>query len=285
MGLPRRQRLFLLKELLKRDLASRYAGSALGLTWAVIEPLWQLALFTFVFSVVLKVSPLGERTDSFAIFLFCGLLPWMSVQEGVRRSATILTDHATVVKKLGFPTEILVSAAVLAAFIRSAIAGTVFLLVLIASGQLGWRGLALLLLAVPLQLALTLGLGLMAASLHVFARDVAPLLNLIFGAWFYLTPIVYPIVYVPEAYREWVLLESHGWARRPVQGRSVGWRAGLRPGPSGPDVGVDARPRRRQRRVLATEDRPGGRALAGAAPGYARCSRASRSAASVTTAQ
>lgn len=220
MGLPRRQRLFLLKELLKRDLASRYAGSALGLTWAVIEPLWQLALFTFVFSVVLKVSPLGERTDSFAIFLFCGLLPWMSVQEGVRRSATILTDHATVVKKLGFPTEILVSAAVLAAFIRSAIAGTVFLLVLIASGQLGWRGLALLLLAVPLQLALTLGLGLMAASLHVFARDVAPLLNLIFGAWFYLTPIVYPIVYVPEAYREWVLLN-------PMAGLVALYRAAL----------------------------------------------------------
>ena len=118
----RRHHLFLLKELVRRDFQGRYAGSALGLVWSFVQPLWMLLLFTFVFSTVMKIPLAGARTGSFAIFLFCGLLPWMALQEGVLRSSTAITDNSSLVKKLRFPAEILVLAVVLAALLHEAIA-------------------------------------------------------------------------------------------------------------------------------------------------------------------
>ena len=80
---------FLLSELVRRDFRGRYAGSFFGLAWSFAHPLWQLALFSFVFSFVLRIPLTGERTEHFALFLFCGLLPWMALHEGVaRRSPT-----------------------------------------------------------------------------------------------------------------------------------------------------------------------------------------------------
>ena len=96
------KRWFLLREMVRRDFAARFAGSALGLVWALVQPLWQLVLFTFVFSVILRVPLTGERTPHFAIFLFCGLLPWLAVHESLLRSATAINDNANLVKKLTF---------------------------------------------------------------------------------------------------------------------------------------------------------------------------------------
>ena len=201
-----RHHFFLLKELVKRDFQGRYAGSVLGFVWSLVQPLWMLLLFTFVFSKVMKVPLVGSRTGNFPVFLFCGLLPWMALQEGVLRASTSITDNASLVKKLRFPAEILVLAVVLAALLHEAIAALIFLGVLGFLGELTWRGLPLLLLAVPLQIALTLGLGLLLGSLHVFFRDIAQVLGMVLTGWFYLTPIVYPLSLVPERFRGWVEL-------------------------------------------------------------------------------
>jgi len=201
-----RSHFFLLRELVRRDFQSRYAGSALGLAWSLVQPLWTLLLLTFVFSTVMKISPVGSRTGHFAIFLFCGLLPWMALQEGVLRASTSITDNSSLVKKLRFPSEILVLSVVLSALLHEAIAGVIFLGVLAALGELRWGGLPLLLLAVPLQIALTVGLGLLLGTLHVFFRDVAQVLGMILMGWFYLTPIVYPASLVPERFQAWIEL-------------------------------------------------------------------------------
>jgi len=203
---PVRHHLFLLRELIRRDFQGRYAGSALGLVWSFVQPLWMLLLFSFVFSTVMKVPLTGSRTGSFGVFLFCGLLPWMALQEGVMRSSTAITDNSSLVKKLRFPAEILVVAVVLAALLHEAIAAAIFLGVLGFLGELTWSGLPLLLLAVPLQIALTLGLGLLLGSVHVFFRDTAQVLGMVFTGWFYLTPIVYPAALVPERWRGWIEL-------------------------------------------------------------------------------
>jgi lipopolysaccharide transport system permease protein len=202
----RRHHFFLLKELVRRDFKGRYAGSALGLVWSFVQPLWLLLLFTFVFSTVMKIPLAGSRTGGFAVFLFCGLLPWMALQEGVTRASTSITDNSSLVKKLRFPAEILVLAVVLAALLHEAIAALIFLGVLAFLGQLTWSGLPLLLLALPLQVALTLGLGLLLGAVNVFFRDTAQVLGMVFSGWFYLTPIVYPATLVPERFRGWIEL-------------------------------------------------------------------------------
>jgi lipopolysaccharide transport system permease protein len=203
-----KRHLFLLRELVKRDFQGRYAGSLLGFVWSFVQPLWLLALFTFVFSTVLKIRVVdaGNPGGHFASFLFSGLLPWIAVQEGVLRSSTSITDNAVLVKKLRFPAEILVVAVVLAALLHEAIAAVVFLVVLAALGDLRWGGLPMLLLALPLQVCFTLGLGWLLGAVQVFFRDTAQLLTMLFAGWFYLTPIVYSLDSVPARLRPWIEL-------------------------------------------------------------------------------
>lgn len=197
---------FVFRELVRRDLQSRYAGSSLGVLWSFVHPIWQLALFTFVFSWVLRVPLVGQGTERFAIFLFAGLLPWIAVQEAVVRATTAVTDNATLVKRLSFPSEVLVGAPVTAALVHEGIAAAVFGLALLVLGEGDLRHAYWLLPAVILQSGLTLGLGLTLAAVHVFFRDTAQLVSIVLSGWFYLTPIVYPLSMVPEAWRRWLEL-------------------------------------------------------------------------------
>jgi lipopolysaccharide transport system permease protein len=216
---------FLLRELVRRDLQGRYAGSFLGFLWSFVQPAWQLLLFSFVFSTVMRVPLVAAGTGRFWVFLFCGLLPWMAVQEGISRGATAITDNPHLVKKLRFPAEILVVTTVVAALVHEAIAALVFLLALVLVGELSPRTLPWLLAALPLQVALTCGLGLLLAGIQVFFRDVAQVIGMLLTGWFYLTPIVYPLALVPERWREWMALN-------PLAGLVELYRAALLGGPT-----------------------------------------------------
>ena len=197
---------FLLRELVRRDFQGRYAGSLLGFLWSFVQPLWQLALFSFVFATVMQIPLTGERTDNFAVFLFCGLMPWLALNEGVLRSSTAITDNASLVKKIQFPAELLVLAVVLGAVVHQLIATAVFVVILAWLGQLAWTSLWIIVLVLPVQIALTLGLGFFLATVHTFFRDVAQVVGMVLMAWFYLTPIVYPLSLVPEEYRSFLAL-------------------------------------------------------------------------------
>ena len=198
--------IFLLREFVRRDFDGRYAGSVLGFLWSLVQPAWQLVLFYFVFATVMKIPLYGERTDNFAIFLFCGLLPWLAIHEGIFRSTTAITDNANLVKKIHFPAEILVLTVVLGAIVHQLIASALFIVVLIGFGELSWTGLPWLLVALPVQIALTMGLGLLAATANTFFRDVSQLLGMLLTAWFYITPIVYPLSLPGESLRGWLEL-------------------------------------------------------------------------------
>ena len=201
---PRRQHLFLLRELVLRNLRARYAGSGLGLAWSLLNPLWQLLLFTYVFSFVLRFSLEGERTQNFAVFLFCGLLPWMAIHEGVSRSASALTDNADLVKKMRLPGELLVASLVLGALLHAAVGVVAFIVILAAIGELSVGSLPLLLVAVPVQAAMTFGLGLGLAAANAYFRDTAQAAGLVLNAWFFLTPIIYSVHVTPVQYQRFV---------------------------------------------------------------------------------
>jgi lipopolysaccharide transport system permease protein len=226
------RQIFLLKELIRRDFQARYAGSLLGFLWPFLLPLWQLLLFTFVFSTVMKIkiAQLGEHTDTFGIFLFAGLLPWMAIQEGIVRSATAIVDNAALVRHSRFHSSVLVLAVVLSALLQQGIAAAVFLAILAALGDLAPGGLPLLALALPLQVALTLGLGLIVCCFHTLFRDTAQLLGLVTMGWFYLTPIVYPLSLVPERYQIWLewnpLTALVGIYRQAFLGGELAWQPG-----------------------------------------------------------
>jgi len=188
----------------RRDIRARYVNSVLGLSWAIIVPLTLLSLYTFVFSYVLKVRLGGTGTTaSFAVYLFCGMLPWLAFAEGVTRSTSVVLEHAHLIKKVVFPSEILPVFAVLAALV-SELVGLILLLAYVGVLQgLAWTVLALPVVLV-LQVMLTVGLGWLLASVNVFLRDVGQVLGLAVTIAMFLTPIFYPADLVPARFR-WLL--------------------------------------------------------------------------------
>ncbi len=97
----------LLYQLVRRDFEQRYVGSVVGWLWGIIHPLVLLAVYTFVFVYAFGMRlPQGEVTDSYPLFLFAGMLPWLLFSETLQRSASSLVDYSSLIKKTVFPAEI-----------------------------------------------------------------------------------------------------------------------------------------------------------------------------------
>jgi lipopolysaccharide transport system permease protein len=197
---PLPARIFLLKEMVIRDLRSRYAGSGLGVLWAFALPVIWMFLYTAVFAVILR-APVEAGFSTFPEFLMAGLLPWMAVQEGISRSASALTDNAAMVKKTVFPIETLILSVVLAAVVNQTIGFVVYgvYVALLGHFSFGWA-----LLAIPallLQILLTFGIGCAAATVTTFLRDAAHAIGIVLTIVFWATPIVYPASLVPARFR------------------------------------------------------------------------------------
>jgi len=198
--LPRRVDLIL--SLSKRELAARYRGSALGILWALLTPLVMIAIFTIIFAGIFQAK-FGASTShwDYALYLFCGLLPWNAFQEAVQLSANTIVAHANLVKRVVFPLETLPLSLSLAA-VSNQLMGTIVLLAatIILRRELHPTVLFLPLILIP-QLIATFGISWLVASLGVFIRDLVQGIALILTAWMYLTPILYPESIVPAAYR------------------------------------------------------------------------------------
>jgi lipopolysaccharide transport system permease protein len=199
------QRWDLIVSLARRELAARYKGSAGGLLWAVLTPLVMIGIFTFVFAKIFGARfGAGGSAWEFALYLFCGLLPWTAFSESVQTSTQTIVSHANLVKRVVFPLELLPASHVLASFM-SQMFGTVALLIaiIIIQGKPHLSILWLPVVVVP-QLLATLGVAWLVASLGVYLRDMVQAMSLILMAWLYLTPIIYPETVVPDRYR-WLL--------------------------------------------------------------------------------
>lgn len=195
----------LIGNFVKRDLLARYKGSTIGLFWAVIHPLVMLGLYTFVFSSILKVRVGAEEgTEHFALYLLCGLLPWNAFSEGISRSAGIIVEHANLIKRVIFPSEILPVYPVIAGIINELIGFGILFTVLLAVGH----PMRLVILALPaillLQWTLTTGLAWLVAGITVFIRDLGQTLGLILTLWIFLTPIFYTPALVPQNLHPWL---------------------------------------------------------------------------------
>jgi lipopolysaccharide transport system permease protein len=191
----------LILTLVQRDIKSRYIGSAMGFFWAVINPLIMLGVFTFVFSTIFKQRVGAGGEENFFLFMFCGLWPWFAFSEGVSRSSGVIIENAHMIKKVVFPSEILVITAVLSSFVQQVIGFILFFALLLVMGQL--RNPLYLLLLPPvfaLQLAFAVGIGWVLSSVTVFVRDVAQITSAFLLVWLYMTPIFYPANLVPPAF-------------------------------------------------------------------------------------
>lgn len=203
---PRIERLLrqrhLLREFFGRDLRAKYVGSAGGVAWAVLHPLILLFAYTLLFSVILQVR-FGESgsVTAFALYLYCGMLPWHAFADAAARSTPGVVQHRNLIKNVRFPAKILPTTVALSELVNQGI-GLVFLVAATwAWGHAPGWSLLLLPALVTLQLAFTLGVSMGLATINVFFRDVEQFARVIFLVWMLLTPIFYPEERVPENLR------------------------------------------------------------------------------------
>jgi lipopolysaccharide transport system permease protein len=198
----------LLRTLVRRDLEAKYKGSVLGNFWSLLNQLSQLLIYTYVFSIVLRVklslTSLPENNFTFGLWLFAGLLPWMAFSGGLMQCAGVVINQPNLVKKVVFPLSLLPLVPILSTFIESSF-GLIALIFFVAiTSHTLHTTLALLPLIWVTQLLLSTGLGYLASGLTVFLRDIPQTLGVILNLWLYLTPIVYPATAIPEQWRGWV---------------------------------------------------------------------------------
>jgi len=187
-----RVRLELLTELVRKDLKVKYKNSALGFIWSLANPLLYLAVFTLVFGVFLK-----NNVPWFAVLFMSGFLIWSFFNSATLDATGAVVGNANLVRKVRFPRVVLPLASVGFAGVHLALQLLVFFLFLIPSYPDAF-GPQLLLLVPTLAVTVifTVAMSLLASSLNVRYRDVQHLLEVALLAWFWLTPIVYPVTLV-----------------------------------------------------------------------------------------
>jgi ABC-2 type transport system permease protein len=198
-----RVRYELLAELVRKDLKVKYKNSALGFVWSLANPLLYLAVFSLVFGFFLK-----NNVPWFAVLFMSGFLIWSFFNSAALDATGAVVGNANLVKKVRFPRVVLPLASVGFAGVHLVLQLLVFFLFLIpaypdAFGPQLW----LLVPALAVTVVFTTAMSLLASSLNVRYRDVQHLLEIALLAWFWLTPIVYPVTVVRDQLARHGLLE------------------------------------------------------------------------------
>ncbi len=185
----------LLLNLVMRDLKVRYRNSVLGVLWSLGNPLLMMAVFTVVFTIMTPTD-----IEKFPVFVLCGLMPWNYFSASVVGSIRGIVDNASLVRKVYFPREMLPISVVLANLVNFAIA-LVVLFAFILAFRLPLTVWALLLpVVIAVQTIFTVGVALILSTANVFYRDTQVIMEVVMLAWFFLTPIFYPIDALPHSY-------------------------------------------------------------------------------------
>lgn len=205
-----RQNRVLIIQMTKREVLGRYKGSVVGLAWSFFNPIFMLAVYTIVFSMIFKArwAEVGgdDSKIQFALILFVGLIILNLFIEVINRSPSLILSNVNYVKKVVFPIEILPVISIGAALFHAVISlGVLLLAFVFFNGYLNWTVVYIPLVFLPL-IILSLGLSWILASLGVFIRDVAQSVSLGMTLLMFLSPVFYPISAVPQSLQKFIMV-------------------------------------------------------------------------------
>jgi lipopolysaccharide transport system permease protein len=185
----------LIQNLVSRELKARYRGTILGFLWSFFNPFLLMVVYTVVFGFIIRPrDPSFEQSPwLYALFLFCGVLPWVWFSSSSLESASVLMIHGNLIKKILFPAEILPVVTVTSNLVHFSFGLPVLVAFVFIFGRtLTWYAL-LLPLVVLVQFVFSLGFSFLISALTVHFRDIRDILANFLTFWFFATPIVYPI--------------------------------------------------------------------------------------------
>ncbi len=210
-----------------RDIKVRYKQSALGVGWAILQPLLLAIIFTVFFHRIAGISS-GDAAIPYAVFAFFGLMYWNSFSNALNTVSNSLISNQGVITKIYFPRLIPPLAATALAVVDFFFAAIVFVLIMfIYRVHPHALGLWLFLPSLALIMVACLGIGTFFAALNVKYRDVRAALPYIVQTLFFVTPVIYPITLIPERYRELAYLNPATGAISSVKaglfGQTIDW--------------------------------------------------------------
>lgn len=204
----------LLVVLTQKEMKVRYKSSYLGYAWSILQPISFALVFFVAFKIVMRI-----QMDNYTLFLLTGLFPWQNLSNSLLTAPMVFVGNSSIIKKVFFPRNLLVTAAIMSDMIHFLLALPVLVAFMLLSGQtpdiLAWLyGVPLLII---LQFLIQYGIGIAIASVNLFFRDMERLTTIAMTMLFYCTPIIYPISMVPEKYRYLIALN-------PLAPIMVSWR-------------------------------------------------------------
>lgn len=207
----------LLYFLARREVMVRYKQTVLGVAWAVLQPVFNMVIFTIIFG---RLAGMPSDGSPYALFVYAGLLPWMMFSSTVAGAAQSLVNQQSLLTKIYLPRLFVPASAAGSPLVDFAVSFVVYLVLLAWYGVLPGWGLLALPFLVLLTLVAALGVGIALAAITVTYRDFRHLVPFMMQAWMFLSPVIYPVSIVPERWH-WLL------ALNPVVGIIDGFRAAM----------------------------------------------------------
>lgn len=192
-----------LKNLVAQDLRTRYQRSLLGFLWTLLNPILMMVTLSLVFTHLFKF---GKGGTDYALYLFSGMVPWGLLVGTVTESSTCIISNEGLIRKIYIPKMIFPLSRLALNTTMLTLSMTALFLLMVPLGARITPSLLMVPIAIVLYAVFTLGLGLIAATVNTFYRDFGHLLTVFLQAWYFATPIVYPIGALPDeiAWRFWL---------------------------------------------------------------------------------
>jgi ABC-type polysaccharide/polyol phosphate export permease len=215
----------LLWNLVLAELTARYKTTTLGVLWFILNPLLLMLILVAVFDHFIQL-----KIANYPVFVFSALLPWTFFQMGVENAGTSIPRASGLVKRVRVPRAFIPISAVLASLVHFLISLVILFALMVALNVPMTVNVVWLPAVIFVQTVLVLGISLLVASLNVFYRDVEHVLSPALLGLFYLTPVFYPLSYVPPAWLRWYILNPMvgivaTYRRTLVDGALPPWRA------------------------------------------------------------
>ena len=191
----------LLSTSVKKEIRGKYKGAWLGILWSYLNPLLMLVVYSFVFSIIMRV-----QIENYSMYLFTALIPWNFFVISISQGSLSVISNGSILKKVYFPREIVPIASVTANTVNFMISCLIIFFFLAVTGV----GFSIYILFLPLiiliQYILLLGIVFFVSSMTVYARDLEHIISVILMAGIYATPIFYTMEMVPDKFKKFIAL-------------------------------------------------------------------------------
>lgn len=186
---------YLLRQLIRRDILTRYKRSILGVAWTMLNPLGTMLILSFVFSNLFKTE------QFYSVYILTGIISWNFFSQGTNAAMSGLMWGGSLMKQMYVPRTIFGISAIGTALVNLLLSLIPLMLVILITGAPLYWTWVFVPVSIVILVCFTLGFGLIISTLGIYFPDVAEMYQIVLSAWFYLTPIVYPESIIPENIR------------------------------------------------------------------------------------